>query len=372
MHSLYQRLKELDSDTFQRLCFHILKERHPGLKLRHVEGAAGDEGLDVFAGDLHARPAIWQCKSFPNCVGKSQKAKIKESLQTALKHFTPSYWILCLSVGMDTKTHRWFQRLQKSYASVVKIELLDNGELVHELAHRRSLRNLFFQGAVFDLTELRRIVTGTGDMSMEELQKVTDANLEDTIERWKERDARFNYQIVFDGDLGPPTLRQQPLQPGLVMSIWQGDQTVTAFLQSPCPLPQVIPVNYNEALSNTEGVIMPSLGNALQELREDRSATQLRLEKLNQAISAIESLSGTGTTGETSRPKRIISAASRRKMALAQKARWASVRKQSQSVSAGKTPSSAPAKRTMSASARRKIAAAQRARWAKVRAAKKK
>src|ERR1039458_2611380 len=125
-------------------------------------------------------------------------------------------------------------------------------------------------------------------------------------------------------------------------------------------------------LSNTEGVIMPSLGNALQELREDRSATQLRLEKLNQAISAIESLSGTGTTGETSRPKRIISAASRRKMALAQKARWASVRKQSQSVSAGKTPSSAPAKRTMSASARRKIAAAQRARWAKVRAAKKK
>jgi hypothetical protein len=59
---------------------------------------------------------------------------------------------------------------------------------------------------------------------------------------------------------------------------------------------------------------MPSLGNALQELREDRSATQLRLEKLNQAISAIESLNGTGTAGETSQPKRIISAASRRKM----------------------------------------------------------
>src|ERR1019366_3022854 len=122
-------------------------------------------------------------------------------------------------------------------------------------------------------------------------------------------------------------------------------------------------------LSNTEGVIMPSLGNALQELREDRSATQLRLEKLNQAISAIESLSGTGTTWETSRPKRVISAASRRKMALAQKARWAGIRKQSQS--AGKTPSSAPAKRTMSASARKKIAAAQKARWAKIRAGKK-
>ena len=117
---------------------------------------------------------------------------------------------------------------------------------------------------------------------------------------------------------------------------------------------------------------MPSLGNALQELREDRSATQLRLEKLNQAISAIESLNGSGTTGATSRPKRIISATSRRKMALAQKARWAGIRKQSQSVSAGKTSSSSPAKRTMSTSARRRIAAAQTARWAKFRAANKK
>jgi hypothetical protein len=62
----------------------------------------------------------------------------------------------------------------------------------------------------------------------------------------------------------------------------------------------------------------------------------------------------------------MISAASRRKMALAQKARWAGVRKQSQSAT------SAPAKRTMSASARRKIAVAQKARWAKFRAQQKK
>src|ERR1700722_10187246 len=227
MDSLYQRLKELNPDAFQRLCFLILKERHPGLQARYVEGAGGDEGVDVFAGELAGKPAIWQCKSFPNGVGKSQKEKIKQSLQTALKHFTPSYWILCLSVGMNTKAHRWFQRLQKSYESKVKIELLDNMEIVHELAHRRSLRNLAFPGAVFDLTELRRIVTKSGDKTMAELEKVTDAYLEDEIERWKERDARFNYQIVFDGDLGPP--RQWPLQAGIVMSIRQGDKTVNVI-----------------------------------------------------------------------------------------------------------------------------------------------
>jgi phosphopantothenoylcysteine synthetase/decarboxylase len=117
---------------------------------------------------------------------------------------------------------------------------------------------------------------------------------------------------------------------------------------------------------------MPSLGNALQELRKDRNATQLRLEKLNQIISGIESLNGTGATGEATQPIRIISAASRRKMALAQRKRWASVRKQSQpAVGSAKTTDAIPAKRTMSASARRKIAAALRARWAKIRAAKK-
>jgi hypothetical protein len=115
---------------------------------------------------------------------------------------------------------------------------------------------------------------------------------------------------------------------------------------------------------------MSNLDNALQELREKRQKAQTEIERLDQIISGIESLNGTGVH-ESSRPTRIISAASRRKMALAQRARWASIRKQAQPM-VGKTTVSAPAKRTMSASARRKIAAAQKARWAKVKAQEKK
>jgi hypothetical protein len=105
---------------------------------------------------------------------------------------------------------------------------------------------------------------------------------------------------------------------------------------------------------------MVNLGNALQELRAERGVTQVRLEKLDQLISAIESLNGTGVSQNTHQRKRIVSAASRRKMARAQKARWAKVK--------GHAPKP---KRTMSASARRKIAAAQKARWAKLKAGKK-
>ncbi len=100
MDSLYQRLKELDADTFQRLCFHILKERHPGLEVRRVEGASGDKGLDVFAGELYGKPAIWQCKSFRNAVGKSQKDQIRESLKTALKRLT----VLKLNDNVPSRT----------------------------------------------------------------------------------------------------------------------------------------------------------------------------------------------------------------------------------------------------------------------------
>src|ERR1700733_14856275 len=113
---------------------------------------------------------------------------------------------------------------------------------------------------------------------------------------------------------------------------------------------------------------MGNLDNALQELRAER-------EKLDKAIGVIESLNGTGTSRPVVQPTgtksafappssqtRVISAASRRRMAQAQKARWAKIRKESQpTVAAAKTTSSAPVKRVMSASAKRKIAAFQKA-----------
>ena len=126
---------------------------------------------------------------------------------------------------------------------------------------------------------------------------------------------------------------------------------------------------------------MGNLANALQQLHAERKQAQSHVEKLDQAISLLTSLNGSGAsrttkqpTGIASAPTRVISAASRRRMARAQKARWARAKKESQpAAGAAKTTSSAPvAKRTMSPSARRRIAAFQRARWAKLRAGQQK
>jgi hypothetical protein len=104
---------------------------------------------------------------------------------------------------------------------------------------------------------------------------------------------------------------------------------------------------------------MSNLQNALKELREKRSRARMEIEKLDQIISGIESLNGRGVAvpSKTAQPKRIISAASRRKMALAQKARWAGLRKKSQPMVA-KSTGSAPAKRKISAVGRKKMAEA--------------
>jgi|ERR1700688_3982713 hypothetical protein len=120
---------------------------------------------------------------------------------------------------------------------------------------------------------------------------------------------------------------------------------------------------------------MSNLSSALQQLRQEHKQAEQQVEKLQSAISVIEGLLIVGRNGSRAsrngvRPGRVTSVAARRRMALAQKARWAKARQESKP-SAGKTNSSSPVKRTMSVAARRKIAAAQRARWAKFKAAKK-
>jgi hypothetical protein len=104
---------------------------------------------------------------------------------------------------------------------------------------------------------------------------------------------------------------------------------------------------------------MANFENIIQQLQAERDG-------LDKAIAALTSLNGsTRTAGHRSSGKRKVSALARRRMAQAQKARWAKVRSESKG-----TPRLTLVKRTMSASARRKIAAAQRARWAKVKAKK--
>jgi hypothetical protein len=117
---------------------------------------------------------------------------------------------------------------------------------------------------------------------------------------------------------------------------------------------------------------MATLDSVLQQLRSEHKQAQAAVGKLEQAISAIEGLNGNHaeTTLSGTRPKKTMSAAARRRIAQAQRARWAKVRKQSSPHASGKPSNSG--KPRISAEGRKRIAAAARARWARVRAQQRK
>lgn len=95
---------------------------------------------------------------------------------------------------------------------------------------------------------------------------------------------------------------------------------------------------------------MKHMSGVVQQLKKERQLAQKHVQRIDQALAALES-------GNVNGLSRTMSVAGRRRISLAQKARWAKLR-------------TAKPRRTISAAGRRKIAAAQRKRWAKFKAKK--
>lgn len=93
---------------------------------------------------------------------------------------------------------------------------------------------------------------------------------------------------------------------------------------------------------------MENLSVVVQQLKRERERAQNEVQRIDSALAALEILSSNGSSRHHS-----MSAAARKRISLAQKARWAKRRSAS--------------KPTISAAGRRRIAAAQRARWAKLK-----
>jgi hypothetical protein len=102
--------------------------------------------------------------------------------------------------------------------------------------------------------------------------------------------------------------------------------------------------------------LMPNIDGIIKELQQERA-------RIDQAIQALTSLNG--STAKVF-PKRTMSASARRRIAAAQRARWAKQRG-----TQAKAGSVRP-RRRISAAGIARIRAAAKARWAKVRASAKK
>jgi len=107
---------------------------------------------------------------------------------------------------------------------------------------------------------------------------------------------------------------------------------------------------------------MSNLAGVVRLLKKEQDRLTKELRGIGAALAAFGNSFGKGTG------TRKLSASARARIAAAQRARWAKVRKKA---GAPSKVVAMRAKRTLSAAGRKRIAAAQRARWAKVKAGKK-
>jgi hypothetical protein len=227
MRELYQRLKELDRDRFEQLCFHLLKAKYPTSSIRRVEGQAGDEGLDSFAGRLDGRPIVWQAKSFPNGIRDSQKNQIRKSLHRALKCVSPRQWILCTSIDFDSQAHRWYEKLTHKHKNRVQMDLMTASDFVHDLIYFTGIRESFFHGAIIDIQELHKMLAGRTGLSMADLAAVTGDNAEQYLRELEVRDSRFSYSVSFTRNRQPDATAAVP--PGIIASVCTGSRKIDIF-----------------------------------------------------------------------------------------------------------------------------------------------
>lgn len=233
--SLVQRIKELDQITFQQLCFHLMTERFPSAKVRYPEGAAGDQGVDLFQGDLALGPTVWQCKAFQVMVlGDSQKQQIRDSLRDAITNIRPKVWILCLNMNFDIKGARWFRGLQEAYKGqgLLIADPFEGLDVARELMFRRTLRNHYFPGLTLDVNELKSLMKAAarGLSSIDDgmLEKLATEDAEEYLDRLRDKDARFIYEVTFGGERGPSVSPPVP-EPMLVSAMTDGRKIVKAF-----------------------------------------------------------------------------------------------------------------------------------------------
>jgi len=118
-------------------------EQMLGLLVRATSGEAGlvfanpgDWGIDVLVGDLHGRVTVWQAKYFVRGVGRSQRAQITASFNSAQRAaaehgYTLQRWVLCIPSSMDGPTTQWWQgwKAEREREAGLTIELWDETRL---------------------------------------------------------------------------------------------------------------------------------------------------------------------------------------------------------------------------------------------------
>ena len=223
MENIFHRLKELAWSRFEELCFQLLQARFPALKLHRIEGSSGDEGIDIFTGEIEGEHTVWQVKFFTEKISKTQRDSIRKSLKRVLSKNPPKRWVLCLPINLDISTFRWLQKLGKSYGSTVEIDAYAASDIIRDIIHYRSIKEHFFPD-IHNEDLFRAVLKQARGLTDREATAFTEDNIQEFLKDLQNKEPRFGFQVVFTRDVDP---KARPS--GAIGSLSLGNRTVYLF-----------------------------------------------------------------------------------------------------------------------------------------------
>lgn len=138
-------------EKFEELTAHLIRSERPNVE--RVRIVRGDGGIDAHDGSF-ADPAgmdVYQMKFFPDSVGDSQKAQIRDSFKRACENpdFRTKSWTLCLPIEMSVDEKQWFAdwRAKQATTGIIIQPVWDAFQLEGLLYQEknRHLLELFFK-----------------------------------------------------------------------------------------------------------------------------------------------------------------------------------------------------------------------------------
>lgn len=143
---------------FEEICEDVFRKIYGAAYSVKVQN--GDGGIDVFIGDFSEKITVIQCKFFLDEIGKSQKANITKSFNTAIQSgiYKMRKWILCVPCELTISEHEWWAGWAKERNHDVEIELLD-GNSILSMLEEYGLYDKYFNTVRIDKELLNSIRT---------------------------------------------------------------------------------------------------------------------------------------------------------------------------------------------------------------------
>lgn len=162
--------------AFEYDCKALLQAMFPDESVMMVRANPGDEGIDVFIGDIGLAPIdVYQCKFFLGTLGDSQKDQIRSSFNRAAKsgQFQMKKWVLCAPIDdFDLQENIWWAgwKAKQEQQYGIPIRLMNGNDLIHKLKQVGQYRQVFQLEDSIKIAAVHGAVVGPGGLTEASLQ----------------------------------------------------------------------------------------------------------------------------------------------------------------------------------------------------------